>query len=73
MYVLRLLVLTLLTVPAVAQPSERLFKHAAWISPGYKEDSVLRPCPMFKKEVTIDGDVRTAHVLITAHGLYEAA
>ncbi len=45
---------------------------AAWIGPGYKEDSTLRPCPFFRKEFSLDKKIKSATLFITAHGLYEA-
>ncbi|HVW94463.1 MAG TPA: glycoside hydrolase family 78 protein [Mucilaginibacter sp.] len=45
---------------------------AQWIMPGYPEDSVNRPSPLFRKTFSINKKVRTAIAYITAHGLYEA-
>ena len=45
---------------------------AKWISPGYKEDSVMRVSPMFRKEFASSKKIATATAYITAHGLYEA-
>ncbi len=45
---------------------------AKWIEPGYIEDSVLRPSPMFRKEFIASKKIKTATAYITAHGLYEA-
>ncbi|HLF35469.1 MAG TPA: family 78 glycoside hydrolase catalytic domain [Cyclobacteriaceae bacterium] len=45
---------------------------AAWISPGFKEDTTLRPCPVFRKKFQIAKKVSSATAYITAHGLYEA-
>ena len=45
---------------------------AKWILPGYKEDSVIRKSPLFRKDILIKKEVRSATVFITAHGLYEA-
>jgi alpha-L-rhamnosidase len=45
---------------------------AKWISPGYTEDSILRPSPLFRKVVAINKKVVSATAYITAHGLYEA-
>ncbi len=44
---------------------------ASWIQPA-NEDSVLRPCPLFRKKFHIDKKVKSATAYITAHGLYEA-
>jgi alpha-L-rhamnosidase len=52
---------------------QSVFQHASWVSPGYVEDSVLRPCPIFKKEFTLGKVVASASLSITAHGLYEAS
>jgi len=46
---------------------------AAWIGPGYTEDSVMRPSPLFRKEFNASKKVRYAVAYITAHGMYEAA
>jgi alpha-L-rhamnosidase len=45
---------------------------AKWIEPGYVEDSVLRPSPLFRKEFLLNKKVVSATAYITAHGLYEA-
>ncbi len=45
---------------------------AKWISPGYAEDSVMRPSPLFRKYINIDKKIVSATAYITAHGLYEA-
>lgn len=45
---------------------------ASWITPGYTEDSVMRPSPLFRKEFTAKKKVRSAVAYITAHGMYEA-
>ena len=45
---------------------------AQWITPGYTEDSVLRPSPLFRKEFSAGKKIVSATAYITAHGLYEA-
>jgi alpha-L-rhamnosidase len=45
---------------------------AQWITPGFIEDSVLRPSPLFRKEFTINKKIASATAYITAHGLYHA-
>ncbi|MDQ2751981.1 MAG: family 78 glycoside hydrolase catalytic domain, partial [Bacteroidota bacterium] len=45
---------------------------AQWIEPGYTEDSVHRPSPLFRKEFTANKKITSATAYITAHGLYEA-
>ena len=45
---------------------------AKWIEPGYKEDSVMRPSPLFRKEFSANKKITSATAYITAHGLYEA-
>jgi alpha-L-rhamnosidase len=45
---------------------------ARWIEPGYKEDTVMRPGPLMRKEFNISRKVARATAYITAHGLYEA-
>ena len=45
---------------------------AKWIEPGYVEDSLLRPSPLFRKIFTTEKKIVAATAYITAHGLYEA-
>ncbi|MBC7382870.1 MAG: family 78 glycoside hydrolase catalytic domain, partial [Bacteroidia bacterium] len=45
---------------------------AKWIAPGYTEDSILRPSPLFRKEFISTKTIATAIAHITAHGMYEA-
>ena len=45
---------------------------ASWITPGYIEDSVKRPSPLFRKEFNANKKIVSAIAYITAHGLYEA-
>jgi alpha-L-rhamnosidase len=45
---------------------------AKWIEPGYTEDSVLRPSPLFRKQFSSNKKIISATAYITAHGLYEA-
>ncbi len=45
---------------------------AKWISPGYKEDSVMRPSPLFRKQFSTNKKIASATAYITAHGMYEA-
>jgi alpha-L-rhamnosidase len=45
---------------------------AKWISPGFKEDSVNRPSPLFRKGFSLNKKIYSATAYITAHGLYEA-
>jgi len=45
---------------------------AQWISPGFKEDSVNRPSPLFRKQFLLSKKIALATAYITAHGLYEA-
>jgi alpha-L-rhamnosidase len=45
---------------------------AKWIMPGYVEDSVMRPSPLFRKEFSSNKKITSATAYITAHGLYEA-
>ena len=44
---------------------------AKWIEPGYVEDSVLRPSPLFRKEFKVEKALKSATLFVTAHGLYE--
>ncbi len=45
---------------------------AKWIEPGYMEDSVMRPSPLFRKQFSAAKKIVSATAYITAHGLYEA-
>ncbi|MDP9229945.1 MAG: glycoside hydrolase family 78 protein [Bacteroidota bacterium] len=45
---------------------------AKWIEPGYSEDSVMRPSPLFRKQFISNKKIVSAIAYITAHGLYEA-
>jgi alpha-L-rhamnosidase len=45
---------------------------AEWITPGFKEDSLKRPSPLFRKQFRVEKKVLSAMAYITAHGLYEA-
>jgi len=45
---------------------------AKWITPGFAEDSVMRPSPLFRKGFSLSKKIATATAYITAHGLYEA-
>ncbi|HET9825406.1 MAG TPA: family 78 glycoside hydrolase catalytic domain, partial [Chitinophagaceae bacterium] len=44
--------------------------RANWIVPGYVEDSISRPTPLFRKEFKASKKIRTAAAYITAHGMY---
>ena len=46
---------------------------AKWIEPGYVEDSVMRPGPLFRKAFSSNKKIISATAYITAHGLYEAS
>jgi alpha-L-rhamnosidase len=46
--------------------------QAQWITPGFKEDSINRPSPLFRKNFSISKKIVAATAYITAHGLYEA-
>ncbi|HEY5406721.1 MAG TPA: family 78 glycoside hydrolase catalytic domain [Ginsengibacter sp.] len=45
---------------------------AKWIAPGYIEDSIMRPSPIFRKEFLNNKKIVSATAYITSHGLYEA-
>ncbi|MBC6491844.1 family 78 glycoside hydrolase catalytic domain [Flavihumibacter stibioxidans] len=45
---------------------------AKWITPGYTEDSVMRPSPLFLKKFDLSKKIASARLYITSHGLYEA-
>ena len=44
---------------------------ANWIEPGFVEDSVYRPTPLFRKEFKTAKKIQSATAYITAHGMYE--
>jgi alpha-L-rhamnosidase len=46
---------------------------AQWIESGLPGDTVLGPCPMFRRAFEIKKVVNSARLYITAHGLYEAS
>ena len=46
---------------------------AKWIQVGYKEDTVDRPSPLFRKEFKVSRKIQSATAYITAEGLYEAS
>jgi alpha-L-rhamnosidase len=46
--------------------------QAKWIQPGYDEDSISRPSPLFRKTFTSNKKIQSAFAYITAHGIYEA-
>lgn len=45
---------------------------ASWIVPGFVEDSIQRPSPLFRKEFNTNKKIVSATAYITAHGMYEA-
>ncbi|HKB45073.1 MAG TPA: family 78 glycoside hydrolase catalytic domain, partial [Chitinophagaceae bacterium] len=44
---------------------------ANWIEPGFVEDSIMRPAPLFRKEFKAVKKIQSAIAYITAHGMYE--
>jgi alpha-L-rhamnosidase len=59
-----------LVLPAVAQ--QPFASSTRWIQPGFPEDSLDRPSPVFRKTFTLRLAPSKVKLLITAHGLYEA-
>jgi alpha-L-rhamnosidase len=45
---------------------------AKWITPGYVEDSIMRPSPLFRKQFAIRKKIKSARLYITSQGLYRA-
>jgi alpha-L-rhamnosidase len=45
---------------------------ASWIEPGFVQDSILRPSPLFRKTFNASKKIQSATAYITARGLYEA-
>jgi alpha-L-rhamnosidase len=52
-------------------PAQPFTRKTQWIEPSFGEDSILRPCPIFRKEFIVNKAVEGATLTITAHGLYE--
>jgi alpha-L-rhamnosidase len=50
------------------QPSDW---KAQWIEPGYEEDTLNFPSPLFRKEFSASKKISSATAFITSHGLYE--
>ncbi|MBN2813944.1 MAG: family 78 glycoside hydrolase catalytic domain, partial [Bacteroidales bacterium] len=46
--------------------------QAKWIEPGFTEDQAMRPSPLLRKPFTISRKIASAHLFISAHGMYEA-
>ena len=46
---------------------------AKWISPGFAEDTINRPSPIFRKEFSCGKKIKSATAYITGHGLYQAS
>ena len=44
---------------------------AEWIEPGFVEDSVRRPSPIFRKSFQTNKKIQSAFAYVTAHGMYE--
>jgi alpha-L-rhamnosidase len=44
---------------------------ASWIEPGFVEDTINRPTPLFRKEFKSGKKIQSATAYITAHGMYE--
>jgi len=44
---------------------------AKWIEPGFAEDTINRPTPLFRKEFMAGKKIQSATAYITAHGMYE--
>jgi alpha-L-rhamnosidase len=46
---------------------------AKWITPGFSEDTINRPSPIFRKQFSASKKIKSVFAYITAHGLYEAS
>jgi alpha-L-rhamnosidase len=55
----------------IAPDSYRDGWKANWIEPGFIEDSINRPTPLFRKEFKATKKIQSATAYITAHGMYE--
>jgi alpha-L-rhamnosidase len=48
--------------------------EAEWIEPDWEKDpEVMHPCPYLRRTFDVQGEVRSARVYVTSHGLYELA
>ncbi|RAJ81935.1 alpha-L-rhamnosidase [Chitinophaga dinghuensis] len=47
-------------------------RQAQWIVPGFAEDTLLRPSPIYRKIFTLHKPVQSAVLYISAHGVFEA-
>lgn len=54
---------------ALLQPGDW---KASWIEPGFVQDSILRPSPLFRKTFKTAKKIQSATAYVTARGLYEA-
>lgn len=45
---------------------------ASWIEPGFIQDSILRPSPLFRKTFQAGRKIQSATAYITSRGMYEA-
>jgi len=71
LYRLIIIVETLLSTNVIYGQTSTWSAKALWISPCYTEDSVMRPCPIFRKQFLISKNITSAKAYITALGLYE--
>ncbi|MCC8423609.1 family 78 glycoside hydrolase catalytic domain [Mucilaginibacter sp. UR6-11] len=62
----------LLCGSSLAFAQRQVFARARWISPAFAEDSLHRPCLVFKKGFSAGKKLKNATLAITALGLYEA-
>ncbi len=44
---------------------------AAWIEPGFAEDTINRPSPLLRKQFKTSKKILSAYAYITAHGMYD--
>jgi len=62
-----------LLLPLQVCCQKHTFGNAEWITVSYKEDTIQRPCPVFRKLFdATDKKIQSATLYITALGLYEA-
>ncbi|PWG80819.1 family 78 glycoside hydrolase catalytic domain [Pararcticibacter amylolyticus] len=56
-----------------ATHAQSIHWKARWLQVGYNEDTVNRPAQYFSKVFSLKGEIKSASLLITAHGLYDAS
>jgi len=63
----------LLVTTGLQAQNNAWYQSASWITPAEEKDTLMRPCPVFRKQFFTDKKIKEAALYITALGLYEAA